>query len=88
MLSLFVCSLSNIFPRFSRWIPPGILHLCYVIVSRDNDNDGGANYSVEEEDDDITLRLSLVSADSRSHLCVFVPLEILWDYHEEDDEKI
>ena len=53
MLSLFVCSLSNIFPRFSRWIPPGILHLCYVIVSRDNDNDGGANYSVEEEDDDM-----------------------------------
>ena len=42
----------------------------------------------EEEDDDITLRLSLVSADSRSHLCFFVPLEILSDYHEEDDEKI
>ena len=34
-------------------IPPGILHLCFVIVARDNDNDGGANYGVEEEDDDM-----------------------------------
>ena len=60
-------------------------HLCvcnhdYQAQSED-DHDG-------EEDDDITLRLSLVSADTSSHLCVFVPLEILSDDHDEDDEKI